>query len=143
MNVKVKPLFVASISAAVLFATMSHASAEIKKSDYQLSINQEYSYELSTIKLNNDNLLVSYQLSRPSATAKHSPFIKLASKEVAEYMPMTSSNKGNQLFELATLFNDKLQQILAFFQAKPEFKIDTSSKKQQNKETCHTSTLRT
>lgn len=143
MNVKLKPLFVASISAAVLFASMSHASAEIKKSDYQLSINQEYSYELSTLNLGNENLLVSIELNKPHSTSPNSPFIKLASKEVAEYMPMTSSSKGNQLFELATLFNDKLQQILAFFQAKPDFKVDTTTKKRQDKETCHNSTLRT
>ncbi|WP_426360435.1 hypothetical protein ACPUVO_09575 [Pseudocolwellia sp. HL-MZ19] len=86
-----------SIIKAVTYSTSDLAAAQVSKFVGQ-NVNQ-----MSTLKANSYDALV------------NRPLFSLSSSVTGSYIPNQDFTKKNRVFELATIFNDKLQQVIAKF----------------------------
>jgi hypothetical protein len=113
MKSKLITVFVATaLSTLGLCSTISHAS---DKEFLIESINSTSSSHITSVKFvkANVNSNTPYNVNSVELVL-NKPMFNLTSPFKPEYIP-TKAFKKNELYELATLFNDKLQQFLALF----------------------------
>lgn len=110
-----------AVFTAVAFSTIGLCSAFSHAADQQ-SIIQTVAYNTSDIASKQVVKLVEHgssQINNIKANTYevfiNKPLLSLKSSVASDYMPSQDFTKKNKIFELATLFNDKLQQILARF----------------------------
>lgn len=116
MNIQLKPLILGiAISSVGLSSTIACASANLT---FTQSVNDEVivSQIFSLPKLKNINKAAA-PLSQldPFNLLLNKPLLRFPLNEVPNIKPSNPSKK-NQVFEIASIFNDKLQQIFASIQ---------------------------
>jgi len=109
-----------------LCSTISYAS---EKNNFLIEANDKYS--ISSLVLSQTNTLNTVKEKHTNALnfnnvdhILNKPLFSILSPMQSAYTPRKKSSK-NELFELATLFNDKLQQILAYFNLTKASKHDS------------------
>ncbi len=116
MKSKLLTVFLASaLSTIGLCSTISHAS---EKNEFFIQSNvQSHIYDQPVAKVTTVNITSSTYSNKIYSFEELSsqPLYFLSSSTRSEYAS-TKKYKKNHLFEFATLFNDKLQQIIAFFE---------------------------
>ncbi|XPF94222.1 hypothetical protein ACM9HF_19775 [Colwellia sp. RE-S-Sl-9] len=113
MKSKVVSVFITTVLCTVaLCSTISHAA------DKQFIV-QTVTYTTSgissnqVIKLVEEHKKINIFSINSFNEVINRPLLNLTSSIPSEYIPASSFTKKNEIFELATIFNDKLQQILA------------------------------
>ncbi|WP_441003259.1 hypothetical protein [Pseudocolwellia agarivorans] len=86
-----------TIITAVTYSTSDIAAKQVNK------LISQSSKQISALKTNNYDGLI------------NRPLLSLSTSVSGSYIPAQDFTKKNKIFELATIFNDKLQQILAKF----------------------------
>lgn len=115
-----KPKIISALI-AVIFGTVALCSTISHANDKQ-SIIKAVAYNTSDIAAKQVTKMVKQGSNQISIlktntydTFINRPLLSLSSSVKANYIPTQNFTKKNKIFELATLFNDKLQQILAKF----------------------------
>ena len=119
-----KPLLISSALSAIGFScTISNAFAETPTSSINYAVTT-VNYIQSLPKLSSEG--ISRALGNtPSQDVIfnniiNKPFLSLASVNLPDFTPYKSNNK-NELFQVATIFNDKLQQFISMLSFKSNF----------------------
>jgi len=113
-----KPLLISSaLSAIGLSCTISNAFAESSTSNIRHTATS-VNYLQALPKLSSEGL--SRTLDKTDSqrfifdNIINKPFLSFSSANIGEFTPYKSNNK-NELFQMATIFNDKLQQLLSMW----------------------------
>ena len=129
---RLKPVLLSTaLTTLGLCCTISNASAispavQIKS---QFAITYQTQGLLITSQAST-NLLTSNENAFANLLTK--PLARLASNEIPEAIPV-SSGKKNEFFEIAAIFNDKLQQFIAHFQRADDSHAAVKTKSDTNK----------
>jgi hypothetical protein len=110
---------IASVLIAVIFGTVALCST-ISHANDQQSIIKAVVYNTSDIAAKQVTIMVKHGSNQINILKMNTydafinrPLLSLSSSVKTNYIPAQNFTKKNKIFELATLFNDKLQQILA------------------------------
>jgi hypothetical protein len=119
-----KPLLISSaLSAIGLSCTISNAFAEPSTSNVSYAVTT-VNYLQALPKLSSEGLSSTLNKTQSQRfifdSIINKPFLSFSSANIGDFTPYKSNNK-NELFLMATIFNDKLQQILSMWSLKSNY----------------------
>lgn len=139
MKMIFKPLFItAALSAASLCFAISHAASIVSEQPSEQS-SDKLQLVVTTQIYPITNQFPKYRQPSKFIQVFDKPLIRIPlTNEIEEHF--TAISNKNSFYQMATIFNDKLQQLIAYFKDSKQISVQANTKlhKTSDKKTCHT-----